>query len=242
MTRTATLLATHGRLLRQAFEDAGGRELDTQGDSFFVAFRRPKDAVDAAVAAQRRARRRDVAGGRRGPRADRHPHRRGVASRATATSGSPCTAPRGSARPATAARSSSRETTRSLLEDEEASSTGLDAEPRARTGSRTSTGPVRIYQLVDPGLRGVVPRRCGRSSTACEGDERRLADAARRASQSDRETGESDPRPDRGRPGARARRLPHDPRGRARHRGRRRGRRRRTRRSTRRAGSLRTSC
>src|SRR4029078_7033512 len=30
-----------------------GRELDADGDSFFVAFRRPRQAVDAAVAAQR---------------------------------------------------------------------------------------------------------------------------------------------------------------------------------------------
>src|SRR5262245_65459462 len=47
------VLATHGRLLRQAFEGAGGQEIDTQGDSFFVAFSSPKDAVHAAVAAQR---------------------------------------------------------------------------------------------------------------------------------------------------------------------------------------------
>ena len=46
------LLATHSRLLRRAFEAAGGQEIDTQGDSFFVAFRSPKDAVLAAVAAQ----------------------------------------------------------------------------------------------------------------------------------------------------------------------------------------------
>src|SRR3954471_22233045 len=46
------VLTTHGRLLRKAFEDAGGQEIDTQGDSFFVAFSRPKDAVLAAVAAQ----------------------------------------------------------------------------------------------------------------------------------------------------------------------------------------------
>jgi class 3 adenylate cyclase len=47
------VLADHQRLLRTAFEDAGGQEIDTQGDSFFVAFRRAKDAVNAAVAAQR---------------------------------------------------------------------------------------------------------------------------------------------------------------------------------------------
>jgi ABC-type transport system substrate-binding protein len=39
--------------LRTAFEEAGGHEIDTQGDSFFVAFRRARDAVSAAAAAQR---------------------------------------------------------------------------------------------------------------------------------------------------------------------------------------------
>jgi DNA-binding NarL/FixJ family response regulator/class 3 adenylate cyclase len=43
----------HRRLLRGAWESCGGRELDNEGDSFFVAFRRPRHAVDAAVAAQR---------------------------------------------------------------------------------------------------------------------------------------------------------------------------------------------
>jgi YVTN family beta-propeller protein len=47
------LLADHQRLLREAFEQAGGREIDTQGDAFFVAFPRAKDAVSAALAGQR---------------------------------------------------------------------------------------------------------------------------------------------------------------------------------------------
>jgi class 3 adenylate cyclase len=42
-------LADHQRILRGAFADHGGREIDTQGDSFFVAFSRAKDAVAAAV-------------------------------------------------------------------------------------------------------------------------------------------------------------------------------------------------
>ena len=37
----------------RAFEESRGQEIDTQGDSFFVAFSSPKDAVHAAVAAQR---------------------------------------------------------------------------------------------------------------------------------------------------------------------------------------------
>ena len=47
------LLDDHRRLLRLAFEQAGGHEIDTQGDAFFVAFSRVKDAITAAVAAQR---------------------------------------------------------------------------------------------------------------------------------------------------------------------------------------------
>jgi DNA-binding NarL/FixJ family response regulator/class 3 adenylate cyclase len=47
------VLHDHDQLLRAAWADAGGRELDADGDSFFVVFRRPRQAVDAAVAAQR---------------------------------------------------------------------------------------------------------------------------------------------------------------------------------------------
>jgi DNA-binding NarL/FixJ family response regulator/class 3 adenylate cyclase len=49
----AEVLAEHQRLLRGAFQEAGGHELNTQGDSFFVAFRKPREAVLAAVAGQR---------------------------------------------------------------------------------------------------------------------------------------------------------------------------------------------
>ena len=47
------VLADHQRIVRAAFAAHGGHEVDTQGDSFFVAFRRAKDAVSAAVDAQR---------------------------------------------------------------------------------------------------------------------------------------------------------------------------------------------
>ena len=49
----AELLADHQRILRNSFTEAGGHEIDTQGDSFFVAFPRASDAVAAAVSAQR---------------------------------------------------------------------------------------------------------------------------------------------------------------------------------------------
>jgi len=51
--RYASLLETCRSLLRAAFLEFDGHEVDTQGDAFFVAFARATDAVAAAVAAQR---------------------------------------------------------------------------------------------------------------------------------------------------------------------------------------------
>jgi DNA-binding NarL/FixJ family response regulator/class 3 adenylate cyclase len=51
--RYGDVLAEHHRVLRTVFEDAGGEGIGTQGDAFFVAFRRPNDAVRAALAGQR---------------------------------------------------------------------------------------------------------------------------------------------------------------------------------------------
>src|SRR4051794_40940228 len=43
----------HRRLVREAFVAHGGTEIDTQGDAFFFSFPRARDAVSAAVDAQR---------------------------------------------------------------------------------------------------------------------------------------------------------------------------------------------
>jgi class 3 adenylate cyclase len=51
--RYADALAEHRRLLRTAFAEHCGFEVDTQGDAFFYAFPRAHDAVAGAVAAQR---------------------------------------------------------------------------------------------------------------------------------------------------------------------------------------------
>jgi class 3 adenylate cyclase len=48
-----SVLSDHRSLLRRAFNLHGGQVVDRQGDSFFVAFRRAKDAVASAVEAQR---------------------------------------------------------------------------------------------------------------------------------------------------------------------------------------------
>ena len=47
------LLDEHRRLLRAAFLDADGREVDTQGDAFFAAFPSAASAIQAAVRIQR---------------------------------------------------------------------------------------------------------------------------------------------------------------------------------------------
>jgi YVTN family beta-propeller protein len=50
--RYGEVLAEHQRLLRAAFEAHRGHEVDTQGDSFFVAFTSARDALLAAVEGQ----------------------------------------------------------------------------------------------------------------------------------------------------------------------------------------------
>ncbi len=52
-TRYGDVLADHQQLLRDAVAEAGGNEIDSQGDSFFFVFRRARDAVIAAANAQR---------------------------------------------------------------------------------------------------------------------------------------------------------------------------------------------
>ena len=47
------LLSDHRRLMRERFAEHDGVEIDTQGDAFFFAFSRARDAVAAAVDAQR---------------------------------------------------------------------------------------------------------------------------------------------------------------------------------------------
>jgi YVTN family beta-propeller protein len=51
--RYAEVLGEHQRLVRDAFSQHGGHEIDTQGDAFFYAFGSAHEAVLAAVEAQR---------------------------------------------------------------------------------------------------------------------------------------------------------------------------------------------
>jgi class 3 adenylate cyclase len=51
--RYGDIVRDHRRLVRETFGEHDGREVDTQGDAFFYSFTRARDAVAAAVAAQR---------------------------------------------------------------------------------------------------------------------------------------------------------------------------------------------
>jgi class 3 adenylate cyclase len=46
-------LGAHNRILREAFAETGGSEVDRQGDAFFAVFPRARNAVAAAASAQR---------------------------------------------------------------------------------------------------------------------------------------------------------------------------------------------
>jgi class 3 adenylate cyclase len=52
-TEYEQLLGDHRRILRVIFKEHDGREIDTQGDAFFYSFPRARDAVAAAVRAQK---------------------------------------------------------------------------------------------------------------------------------------------------------------------------------------------
>lgn len=49
----ADLLSRHHEVVRRAVTGSNGRVIDTAGDGFFIAFTRARDAIDAAVSAQR---------------------------------------------------------------------------------------------------------------------------------------------------------------------------------------------
>src|SRR5262245_20182533 len=51
--RYGDLLRAHRSIVRNTFSPAGGVEIDTQGDSFFFAFPRAREAVTAAIEVQR---------------------------------------------------------------------------------------------------------------------------------------------------------------------------------------------
>jgi DNA-binding NarL/FixJ family response regulator/class 3 adenylate cyclase len=150
------VMSDHERLLRSAWADADGRELDADGDSFFVAFRRPRQAVEAAIAAQRAIAAHDwpdgvdlrvrigVHTGEATPAGDQYV---GLAVHRAARI---CDAGHGG-------QILISETTRSLLDDEEAEIDSLDVLDLGPHLLKDFDRPVRIYQLAIHGLPADFP-------------------------------------------------------------------------------------
>jgi DNA-binding NarL/FixJ family response regulator/class 3 adenylate cyclase len=178
--RYGDLITAHGRLLRAAFEEAGGEEIDTQGDSFFVAFRRPKDAVLAAVAAQRAV------------ASEAWPEGVEVRVRMGIHTGDASVADdrylglsvHRAARICAAGHGGQillSQTTHALLEEGEEELVGCTEHDLGPQRLKDFDRPIQIYQLAAPGLREEFPPLRTLDHTPFEGDESRLADAARRA-------------------------------------------------------------
>jgi DNA-binding NarL/FixJ family response regulator/class 3 adenylate cyclase len=147
----AEVMADHERILRSAFQDSGGHEINTQGDSFFVAFRKPKDAVAAAVKAQRALARHPW------PEEAEMRVRIGIHTGEATVAGDQYVglAVHRAARICAAAHGGQvllSQTTQALLEDEEelGELDFCDLGPRSL---KNFDRPVRIYQLLAPDLR-----------------------------------------------------------------------------------------
>jgi DNA-binding SARP family transcriptional activator/class 3 adenylate cyclase/DNA-binding CsgD family transcriptional regulator len=161
--RYPELLATHNRLLANAFDRWGGHEVDRQGDALFFTFRRARDAVQAAVDAQR-----SVAG-------SSFPKGAHVRVRIGIHTGEPGVAATGyhglgvvkAARTSGAAHGGQilvSAATWALLGDEPIS--GIILEDLGEYRLKGFDQPERIYQVVADGLeRRFAPLRAGRDET-----------------------------------------------------------------------------
>src|SRR5919204_5193679 len=170
----ADVMADHERLLRSAFQGADGHEINTQGDSFFVAFRKPKDAVSAAVDAQR------ALAAHSWPDETAMRVRIGIHTGEATVTGDRYVglAVHRAARICAAAHGGQvllSQSTQALLEDEEELGE-LDFADLGPRSLKDFDRPVRIYQLLGPGLRADFPE-------IRSGDEQSARGSARLADQ-----------------------------------------------------------
>src|SRR5438309_6468765 len=152
----SAVMRKHEELMRAAWAEASGRELDADGDSFFVAFRRPREAVDAAVAAQR------ALAAHGWPDEVELRVRIGIHTGEASLVGDQYVglAVHRAARICDAGHGGQvllSETTRSLLEDEEMEFDGFDLHDLGPQLLKDFDRPVRIYQLTVAGLEREFP-------------------------------------------------------------------------------------
>jgi YVTN family beta-propeller protein len=168
-------LDDHRRILREAFAEHEGREIDTQGDSFFVAFRRAKDAVSTAIACQQRlAEHAWPAGSELRVRMGIHTGEPAMGGERYVGMGV-----HRAARICAAGHGGQvlvSQTTRELLRDDPIPEVSL--RDLGEHQLKDMDEPERIYQLVAPGLREEFPALKTASSPPFEGREGELAEAA----------------------------------------------------------------
>jgi len=168
-------LDEHRRILREAFDEHDGREIDTQGDSFFVAFRRAKDAVAAAIACQRRL------AAHRWPKAADLKCRMGIHTGEPAMGGERYVGMgvHRAARICAAGHGGQvllSQTTRELLRDDPIPD--VTVRDLGEHQLKDMDEPERIYQLVAPGLPEEFPVLKTAAPSPFEGREGELAEAA----------------------------------------------------------------
>jgi YVTN family beta-propeller protein len=174
--RYADVLDEYQRIVRAVFTSHGAEEIDTQGDAFFFAFARARDAVVAAFEAQRAL--------------DSHewPHGAEVRARIGIHTGQAARA--GERYLGLAVHRAARicaaghggqvlvsETTRSLLEAEEEELVGVTLRDLGEQRLKDIERPVRLYTLSGPGLRDDFPA-LRTAETPFAGREEELAHAA----------------------------------------------------------------
>jgi len=175
--RYGSARADHHRLLRAAYQEHEGQEIDTQGDAFFVAFQRAKDAVAAAAAAQRALAAHDWPGGvplrvRMGIHtAEPSVSEEGYLGLGVHRAARICSAGHGG-------QILLSQATVALLEDEVLP--GLELRDLGRHQLKDLDRPERIYQLVLPDLPDTFPPLKAElgHATPFEGREGELAEAA----------------------------------------------------------------
>ena len=157
-------LTAHNRLLRESFVEAGGQEVDRQGDAFFAVFPTARNAIAAAADAQRAL--------------DSHPWPQSADLRVRMGihTGEPSVGGEGylgvdvvrAARICSAASGGQvlvSETTRALVR-------GADLEDVGEHQLKDMEHPERLFQLVIPGLARATtaPRELDRPETAAPGE------------------------------------------------------------------------
>ena len=171
----ADVLLQHQSLLRRAFDECGGQEIDTQGDAFFVVFKRARDAVLAAASAQGAL------------NSHEWPHGEPVRVRMGIHSGEPTIG--GDRYVGLGVHRASRicaaahggqvllsNATRELIEDELPSD--LELRDLGQQQLKDIDRPERLYQLIAPGLPSEFPPLRAAGEAAFSGREGELAAAA----------------------------------------------------------------